>query len=57
MKRIILFVAAAIFFAACKDDPDDPVNSPTDYPTTADVIYDAVTDYDGNTYDAVRIGD
>lgn len=26
------------------------------YPPTADVIYNAVTDYDGNSYDAVRIG-
>ena len=58
MKRIILVVVASIFFAACQDDPDDPVSpiDQTEYPATADVIYDAVTDYDGNTYDAVRIG-
>lgn len=58
MKRIMLFVAASIFFAACQDEPDEPINpnAPIEYPATADVIYDAVTDYDGNTYDAVRIG-
>lgn len=27
------------------------------YPSTAEVFKDAVTDYDGNTYDAVKIGD
>lgn len=32
-------------------------NPQQEYPPTADVIRDAVTDIDGNKYDAVRIGD
>ena len=62
-KSVWLFaVVSAILFAGCQDE-DDQQNSnnnndsTTDYPATADVIHDAVTDIDGNTYDAVRIGD
>ena len=62
-KSVWLFaVASAVFFAGCQDE-DDQQNSnnnndsTTDYPATADVIHNAVTDIDGNTYDAVRIGD
>lgn len=63
MKRIALFLcAAALLMAACKEDPkpkpngDDNDYTPT-YPSTAEVIYDAVTDIDGNHYDAVQIGE
>ena len=63
MKRIALFLcAAALLMAACdKEDPkpdpngDDNDYTPT-YPSAAEVIYDAVTDIDGNHYDAVQIG-
>ena len=47
---------------ACDEENDNPspVNpsdtTQTDYPPTADVIANAVTDIDGNSYDAVRIG-
>lgn len=54
-------VVSAMFFAGCQDEDDQQNNnnndSTTDYPATADVIHNAVTDIDGNTYDAVRIGD
>lgn len=61
-KSIWLFaVASAVFFAGCQDENDQQNDnnndSTTDYPATADVIHNAVTDIDGNTYDAVRIGD
>jgi uncharacterized protein (TIGR02145 family) len=64
MKRIALFLcAAALLMAACdKEDPkpdpngDDNDYTPT-YPSAAEVIYDAVTDIDGNHYDAVQIGE
>lgn len=36
---------------------DDPGSDDSDYPSTAIVISNAVTDYDGNHYDAVKIGD
>ena len=58
----LLAVVSAMVFAGCQDE-DDQQNSnnnndsTTDYPATADVIHNAVTDIDGNTYDAVRIGD
>lgn len=35
---------------------DDPGTGESDYPSTAVVIPNAVTDYDGNSYDAVKIG-
>ena len=39
------------------DDPgDNPGTGGSDYPSTAVVIPNAVTDYDGNSYDAVQIG-
>ena len=65
-KLIWLFaVVSAILFAGCQDEDaqqnsnnnNNNNDSTTDYPATADVIHNAVTDIDGNTYDAVRIGD
>ena len=65
MKKIIflLCVASMLVVACDKDDPvptpDDPTN-PTDTtqvdPPTDGLIPNAVTDIDGNVYDAVRIG-
>ena len=65
MKKVMFLLCAAAFLAvSCDKEPDptpaDPANpsdtTQTEYPPTADVIYNAVTDYDGNSYDAVRIG-
>lgn len=61
---MFLLCAAAFLAVSCDKEPDptpaDPANpsdtTQTEYPPTADVIYNAVTDYDGNSYDAVRIG-
>lgn len=61
---MLLLCAAAFLAVSCDKEPDptpaDPANpsdtTQTEYPSTADVIYNAVTDYDGNSYDAVRIG-
>ena len=65
MKKYILLLCTAIFLmAACKKE--EPTPSDLDayhaapeqkFPATAAVIYDAVTDIDGNHYDAVRIGE
>lgn len=66
MKKVMFLLCAAAFLAvACDKEepaptPENPANpsdtTQTEYPPTADVIYNAVTDYDGNSYDAVRIG-
>lgn len=64
MKKIaLLFCTAALLLAACdKEEPKPTPNNenngytPT-YPATAEVIYNAVTDIDGNHYDAVKIGE
>ena len=51
-------MAVLLMISCNKEEPIE--NDPTDqieYPATADVIRDAVTDIDGNKYDAVRIGD
>lgn len=70
-KRTILLILAAIMTAVCftgcnKDSDDNNGNggnnqgggdSPYEYPSTANVILNAVTDIDGNKYDAVKIGD
>lgn len=66
MKKVMfLLCAAALLAVACDKEepaptPENPANpsdtTQTEYPPTADVIYNAVTDYDGNSYDAVRIG-
>lgn len=69
-KIVILLCAVTLFFVACnKDDdnpsPANPVNpvnpvDPSDTtqvdPLTDGLIPNAVTDIDGNSYDAVRIG-
>lgn len=52
MKKIILFTLTVLFFASCDKDPDMPGDTPKN-PTTPDVIPNAVTDFDGNVYDAV----
>ena len=72
MKKLsLLFCTAVLLLAACdKEEPasnsEQPETTQTDafhaapdqnYPATAEVIYDAVTDVEGNHYDAVRIGD
>lgn len=65
MKKIvnILFIISILNVACEKETPPqnndnltqiDTVQS--DIPSTADIIYDAVTDIDGNHYNAVRIG-
>ena len=64
----VLFFALAL--SSCKKDETNNVNNngntenpgggsgsdSQDYPSTAIVIHDAVTDIDGNSYDAVQIG-
>lgn len=48
MKKIfVLICAVALFAVACEREE----------PTPTEVIPNAVTDYDGNSYDAVRIGE
>ena len=70
-KSALLFCAVALLLSACdKEEPvsssEQPVTTQTDafhaapvqnYPATAEVIYDAVTDVEGNHYDAVKIGE
>ena len=65
MKRIfVLWCAVALFAVACdKDEPTPAQENPTNPsdttqvdPSTEVIIPNAVTDYDGNSYDAVRIG-
>lgn len=53
-KFYLLFLSLAVIASACKDpepEPEIPVEEATN------IIKDAATDYDGNTYDAVKIGD
>ena len=61
MKKILLCLSISVLFlTACNKVEDDPVNPPQDnqiVPLVDGIIPDAVTDYDGNTYDAVRIGE
>ena len=57
MKKTILYILLALFFAACERDPVFP--PVPDDPTPledGDIIENAVVDYDGNTYNAVVIG-
>lgn len=67
MKRkmtlfIAAFAVAALCFAACgheggnEEEEGGGGSINQEYPSTADVIRNAVTDIDGNKYDAVRIG-
>ena len=55
MKRTIFVLTTVLFFAltlsACKKEYNK-----REYPSTAHVIRRAVTDIDGNVYDAVKIG-
>ena len=70
MKKICLFfcILAFALFACQKEENKDPQNQePTVqedltmqihlYPSTAQVVANAVSDIDGNVYDAVRIGE
>ncbi|MBO4654426.1 MAG: fibrobacter succinogenes major paralogous domain-containing protein [Bacteroidales bacterium] len=58
MKRLVLAFTAVLFFAlmfsSCKKD--ETKNYKKEYPSTAIVLYNAVTDIEGNQYDAVQIG-
>lgn len=57
MKKTILYILLALFFAACERNPVAP--PVPDDPTPledGDIIENAVVDYDGNTYNAVVIG-
>ena len=69
MKKIslVFIVMAFVLFACHKEENKDPQNQePTEqedltmqihlYPATAQVVENAVSDVDGNTYDAVQIG-
>jgi len=54
----MLFAAAimmAMCFTCCDKDPNN--GGGNNYPSTANVIRNAVEDIDGNKYDAVKIGD
>ena len=64
MKKLALLLCTAVLLMmACqKEEPtpnevDEAHAAPAqNYPSTAEVIYDALTDIDGNHYDAVKIG-
>jgi len=62
-KFVLLLSAAALLMTACEPEKIEPHNgnegpsAPAQtYPATAVVIHNAVTDIDGNVYDAVKIG-
>lgn len=60
MRNLSLLAATAVavlVFTACDPNNGGNENGRTQYPSTADVIRNAVKDVDGNKYDAVRIGD
>lgn len=54
MKKIVLLCATALFAVAC--EKEDPIQ-PEDTTTEVVVIPNAVTDIDGNSYDALQIGE
>ena len=55
MKKLYFLLAAMFVVAvACHHEPEKP--EPTPNPQDGDIIKNAATDYDGNVYDAVRIG-
>lgn len=57
LKRFCLCLATAIMFAGCEKDPDIGVYEVTDEGwKTPELIRGAVTDVEGNVYDAVQIG-
>lgn len=51
---IATFAVAALCFTACGHEGGGSSNQ--EYPSTAEVIRNAVKDIDGNKYDAVKIG-
>ena len=60
MKKLLLFCCMAVLvMASCtkEEQKDDDKTVQIEYPASAVVIRDAVTDIDGNKYDAVQIGD
>jgi uncharacterized protein (TIGR02145 family) len=59
MKKLLLFCGMAVLImASCKkEDTEYGTTVQIEYPASALVIRDAVTDIDGNKYDAVRIGE
>jgi uncharacterized protein (TIGR02145 family) len=61
MKKILLCLSISVLFlTACNKVEDDLANQPQDnqiIPLVNEIIPNAVTDYDGNSYDAVRIGE
>lgn len=58
MKKLIPLAAAALFFVACEKEPNEP-SAPENHEQTVygEVMRNVVTDYDGNTYNAVVIGE
>lgn len=58
MKKIMLLLyTVSLLTVSChKDEQDSSDSSQTESPSTATMITNAVTDYDGNKYDAVKIG-
>ncbi len=61
MSGMILVISIAMLMTACKkeqsnNDDDNGRYNNQQYPSTAHVIRRAVTDVDGNIYDAVQIG-
>lgn len=58
-NNFVLFTVllAAVVLSGCKKEEDQTTYYEQEYPPTAIVIKQAVTDYDGNIYDAVQIGD
>lgn len=70
MKKIILFICVSAFvFSSCIKEEDKTPQTPDTppqedltmqihvYPSTAQVVANALTDIDGNVYDAVQIGE
>lgn len=60
MKKLLLYCCMAVLvMASCtkEEQKDDDKTVQIEYPASAVVIRDAVTDIDGNKYDAVQIGD
>lgn len=58
MKKLLLLCCMAVLMmVSCKKEDTDDSTDQIDYPATAVVIRDAVTDIDNNKYDAVQIGD
>lgn len=60
MKKTTFIITAGLLFVACNYNSNSNSSSEAketaSAEATAEVLWDAVTDYDGNTYDAIRIG-